>query len=56
MQDMRWDIPTVGPKTMAGLVENGFSAVAIESGKMFLIEKEKMLRMADDANIAVEVL
>ncbi|MGB2631021.1 MAG: UDP-2,3-diacylglucosamine diphosphatase LpxI [Candidatus Omnitrophota bacterium] len=55
-QDMRWDVPVVGPKTMAMLIENGFSAMAIESGKMFLIEKEKILKMADEAKIAVEVL
>ncbi len=55
-QDLRWDVPTVGPKTMAKLVEQGFSALAIESGRMFLVEKEKMVGMADSAKIAVSVI
>jgi DUF1009 family protein len=55
-QDMRWDIPTVGPDTMARLIENGFTALAIEGGKMFLVEKEKTLKMADEAKIVLEVI
>jgi DUF1009 family protein len=55
-QDMRWDVPTVGPDTMAKLIENGFKALAIESGKMFLLEKEKTLKMADEAKIVLEVI
>ncbi len=55
-QDMRWDVPTVGPETMGRLVRNGFSAVAIESGKMFLVEREKFLDMADKSGIVVEAL
>ncbi|MFQ5952345.1 MAG: LpxI family protein [Candidatus Omnitrophota bacterium] len=55
-QDMRWDVPAVGLSTMTGLIENGFSALAIESGKMFLLEKEKMLEMADKAQMVVEVI
>ncbi|MGD2278526.1 MAG: UDP-2,3-diacylglucosamine diphosphatase LpxI [Candidatus Omnitrophota bacterium] len=55
-QDMRWDVPTVGPDTIAKLAESRFSALAIESGKMFLVEKEKMLKMADEAKITIKVL
>lgn len=55
-QDMRWDVPTVGPDTVAKLIENGFKALAIESGKMFLLEKEKTLQMADDAGLIVKVV
>ena len=55
-QDMRWDVPTVGPDTIEKLAENGFSALAIEGGKMFFIEQEKALEMADKADIVVEVI
>ena len=55
-QDMRWDVPAVGPGTMTRLIESGFSALGLESGKMFLVEKEKTLKMADDANIVVKVV
>ncbi|MFC1643890.1 LpxI family protein [Candidatus Omnitrophota bacterium] len=55
-QDMRWDVPTVGPATMEKLIENKFSAIAIENAKMFLIEKEKFLSLADSGNIVVKVV
>lgn len=55
-QDMRWDVPTVGPDTMIRLSENKFSALVIENSKMFMVEKEKLVRMADDNNIVVECL
>jgi DUF1009 family protein len=56
VQDMRWDVPTVGPDTMTKLMENGYSAVAIEAGRMYLVEKERFLKMADAAGMAVKVM
>jgi DUF1009 family protein len=55
-QDMRWDVPTVGLETMKKLAENKFSALAIESGRMYLVEKDKFIEMADSSNIAVKAL
>ncbi|RKY42370.1 MAG: hypothetical protein DRP85_02955 [Candidatus Makaraimicrobium thalassicum] len=55
-QDLRWDVPTVGPDTMTGLSAGRFSALAIESGKMFLIDKEKLIKIADANDIVVKVL
>lgn len=52
-QDMRWDIPTVGLETMNNLVKNRYKAIAIESGKMFLVQKEEFLKKADDNGIVV---
>ncbi len=55
-QDLRWDVPTVGPDTMALLTQEKFSAIAIESGKMFLVDKGEFVSLADTAGIVVEVL
>jgi len=55
-QDPRWDVPTVGPETMIKLSENKFRALAIENGKMFLIDKEKLVSLADTNNIVVEAV
>ncbi len=55
-QDLKWDIPTVGVNTMEHLSENKFSALAIESEKMFLLEKDEFLIKAEEAGIAVKVL
>ncbi len=55
-QDPRWDVPTVGPDTMTGLSDNGFSALAIENGKMFLVDREELIKIADANNIVVKVI
>ena len=55
-QDMRWDVPTVGLHTMTVLAENSFSALAIESDRTFLLDREKFVEMAEKSNIAVKVL
>jgi UDP-2,3-diacylglucosamine hydrolase len=53
-QDMRWDVPTVGPETVARLAENSFSGMAIESGRMFFLDRDRALRLADENQIAVK--
>ncbi|NQT32221.1 MAG: UDP-2,3-diacylglucosamine diphosphatase LpxI [Candidatus Omnitrophica bacterium] len=55
-QDMRWDVPAVGPETIDLLAENKYSALALESDKMYLLNKEEFIKKAEAAGIAVEVL
>lgn len=55
-QDMRWDVPVVGPQTVQKLCENRFSALAIENSKMFIVDKEKMKELADSANLVIKVI
>ncbi|MFH1846541.1 MAG: UDP-2,3-diacylglucosamine diphosphatase LpxI [Candidatus Omnitrophota bacterium] len=55
-QDMRWDIPTVGAETMQNLIKNKYKALAIESKKMFLVDKQKVIDQADSAGIVVQAL
>ena len=55
-QDMRWDVPVVGPTTIEKLAKSGFKALALESGKMFLVEKDKVKSLADSSNMIVQVL
>ncbi|MDD5633691.1 MAG: UDP-2,3-diacylglucosamine diphosphatase LpxI [Candidatus Omnitrophica bacterium] len=55
-QDPRWDVPTVGINTIKKLAENKFSALAIESGKMFLLDKEDFLSLADAFGIVVKII
>jgi len=55
-QDMRWDVPTVGIDTIKRMAENRFSALAIESEKMFLVDRREFLWTADNNNIVVQVL
>lgn len=52
-QDMRYDLPTVGPKTLENMKEAGLTCLAIESGKTLILEPEKFFALAEKYNIAV---
>lgn len=52
-QDMRFDVPTVGPDTIANLKENGARMLVIETGKTVIIDREQMCTAADTAGIVV---
>ncbi|MDC4223315.1 MAG: UDP-2,3-diacylglucosamine diphosphatase LpxI [Candidatus Manganitrophus sp.] len=52
-QDLRFDIPAIGPGTIQSMIEVSASVLAVEAGKTLLLEKEKLLREAASAGIAV---
>ncbi len=52
-QDMRFDVPVIGPRTIRKMREVNATAVAVASGRTLLLEKDELLREADRAGIAV---
>jgi DUF1009 family protein len=50
--DMRFDIPVVGSKTFKVMKKAKISCLAVEAGKTILLEKEKLIAMADQYNMA----
>jgi hypothetical protein len=50
-QDPRYDIPTVGPGTLQAAREGGASALIVEAGATFLVDKDTLVRDADAAGI-----
>ena len=52
-QDMRFDVPTVGPETMANLKRNGAGMLVIEAGKTLIVDREAMIDQAEKARIVV---
>lgn len=52
-QDMRFDVPTVGPETIANLAQHGAKMLVIEADKTLVIDREPMLAAASDAGIVV---
>lgn len=52
-QDLRFDVPAVGIDTIKNITAVGGAVLAVEAGKTILLEKEKLLRDADNAGIAV---
>ena len=52
-QDMRFDVPTVGPDTIAILAKHGARMLAIEAGKTVILDRESMIAAADRLGIVV---
>ncbi|MGB8012367.1 MAG: UDP-2,3-diacylglucosamine diphosphatase LpxI [Terriglobales bacterium] len=52
-QDMRFDVPVVGVKTIETMVRAGASCLAVDAGRCLLIDGEAVVRAADAAGIAV---
>lgn len=52
-QDLRFDVPAVGPDTLQAMLGAGASALVIEAGKTLLVDREKVLALADNNNITI---
>lgn len=52
-QDMRFDVPTIGLRTVEQLHRAGGSAIAIEAGKTIFVDREATLRRANELGIAI---
>lgn len=52
-QDPRFDVPTVGPDTLAAMAETGIGCLAVEAGASFVVDQERFRRMAEGAGLAV---
>ena len=52
-QDMRFDVPTIGPRTIRKMRQAGATAVSVTAGKTLLLDKDALLREANAAGIAV---
>jgi len=52
-QDMRFDVPAVGPGTIRKLQSARAAALVIEAGKTLLLQKDEMLAAANDAGIVI---
>jgi DUF1009 family protein len=52
-QDPRFDVPTIGPGTVAVLAEAKIAALAIEAGATVVLEREAVVREADRHGIAI---
>jgi len=51
--DYRFDMPTVGPETIEVAAAGGVSVVALEAGRVLILDREACLRVADGAGMAL---
>ena len=52
-QDNRFDVPTVGYRTVENMAKVGATVLAIEAGKTLLVERERMISFADENGISI---
>lgn len=55
-QDMRFDVPTVGPQTIQLVAGNGGKAIVIESEKTIMVDRRRTMQMAMQSGIKIVAL
>jgi DUF1009 family protein len=52
-QDMRFDVPVIGIRTVEAMIEAGASCLSVEAGRTLLFEREALLSRANQEGIAI---
>src|SRR5215831_8399445 len=52
-QDLRFDLPAVGPETIRAIAEVRGRALGIEAGRTIILDRQEMLELADKSDITV---
>ena len=52
-QDLRFDVPAIGPETIRVAAEAHVSVLALEAGKTLLLDKDDILRQAHEVGLSI---
>ena len=52
-QELRVDMPAIGPRTVEGVAAAGLAGVAVEAGAVLLLDREQAVQAADSRGVAV---
>ena len=52
-QDMRFDVPCVGPDTIRSLAENGSKCLVVETAKTIIIDKPETIKLANQLGVTI---
>jgi UDP-2,3-diacylglucosamine hydrolase len=52
-QDMRFDVPCVGPDTISSMNDNGGKCLVVEAGKTIILDKPRTLELANRLGIVI---
>lgn len=55
-QDLRFDIPIIGPGTIKSLIEAGASALALSSGQSLIFHLEQVISEAEAAGVGITII
>jgi DUF1009 family protein len=51
--DFRFDIPTIGPATLEAMAAGGATALAVEEGRVLIVDREATVRIAERSDITI---
>jgi DUF1009 family protein len=52
-QDLRFDVPVIGPLTLETAAQAGLSAIGVEAGQTLLLERDKLSALAGSLKISI---
>jgi hypothetical protein len=52
-QDMRFDVPVIGTRTIDAMREAGATCLALDAGKCLMLERDELIAAADAAQISI---
>ena len=52
-QDLRFDVPVVGPATIETAAESGVNAIVVEAGKTLLLGKDEVVRLCGEKGVSI---
>jgi DUF1009 family protein len=52
-QDMRFDVPVIGKATVDAMIRAGAACLAVEAGRTLLFDRDALLELANEKNIAI---
>jgi DUF1009 family protein len=52
-QDMRFDVPVIGMRTVETMTAAGASCLSVEAGRTLLFDRTALVKRADEAGIAI---
>lgn len=55
-QDMRWDVPAIGPETIKLIARGKGNVLVMEEKKMYLVDEAACRALADENNISIVVV
>ena len=55
-QDPRFDVPTIGIRTIETIIEGNASAIAIEADKTMVVNIDKVIKMAEENGVSITAI
>lgn len=53
-QDIRFDVPVIGPDTVRQIKAAGLAGIAVEAGRVLLLDRDELLRVAEQENVFIQ--